>query len=55
MTLQERVSIYLLLAEVHNKLGHVPEATKIIQDALNAFQGTPEEVNSPTVLAFEGG
>jgi len=44
VTLQERVSIYLLLAEVHNKLGHVPEATKIIQDALNAFQGTPEEV-----------
>ncbi|KAL3683406.1 hypothetical protein R1sor_001428 [Riccia sorocarpa] len=39
----ERVLIYLLLAEVHMRFGHIPEATKIIQDAMNLFKGTPEE------------
>ncbi|KAL3696933.1 hypothetical protein R1sor_011009 [Riccia sorocarpa] len=39
----ERVLIYLLLAEVHMRFGHIPEATKIIQDAMNLFRGTPEE------------
>jgi len=44
IVLHERVSLFLLLAEVHAKLGHVPEATKVIQDALNEFAGTAEEV-----------
>eukprot|EP00899_Mesostigma_viride_P018008 jgi/Mesvir1/26208/Mv02392-RA.1 len=44
VSLNDRVTIFLLLAEVHNALGHVPEATKVIQDALNEFEGTPEEV-----------
>mmetsp|Transcript_26568 Transcript_26568/g.85189 ORF Transcript_26568/g.85189 Transcript_26568/m.85189 type:complete len:1185 (+) Transcript_26568:168-3722(+) len=44
VALSERVSIYLLLAEARSKLGKIPEATKIIQDALNEFAGSPEEV-----------
>jgi len=44
VTLSERASVYLLLAQAHNKLGHVPEATKTIQDASSEFMGTPEEV-----------
>ncbi|KAL2643441.1 hypothetical protein R1flu_011028 [Riccia fluitans] len=39
----ERVLIYLLLAEVQMRFGHIPEATKIIQDAMSMFKGTPEE------------
>jgi tetratricopeptide repeat protein 21B len=30
--------------QVHTKLGHVPEATKVISDAQHLFQGTAEEV-----------
>ncbi|KAK9829513.1 hypothetical protein WJX72_006291 [[Myrmecia] bisecta] len=40
----ERVTIYLLLAQVLNTAGKVPEATKVMQDALREFKGTSEEV-----------
>ena len=43
LTLSEQVSIYLELASVHGALGHTHEATKVIQDAINQFTGTPEE------------
>ncbi|KAG6540817.1 hypothetical protein Mapa_017794 [Marchantia paleacea] len=40
----DRVLVYLLLADVHMRFGHTLEATKTIQDAMNEFMGTPEEV-----------
>ncbi|ELU05036.1 hypothetical protein CAPTEDRAFT_159405 [Capitella teleta] len=40
----DRVSVYLELAEAHRMLGEQHEAAKVMQDALNDFQGTPEEV-----------
>jgi tetratricopeptide repeat protein 21B len=44
VTLGERVSIFMLLAEVHTKLDHLPEAAKVISDAQHLFRGTAEEV-----------
>jgi tetratricopeptide repeat protein 21B len=44
VTLTDRVSVFIQLAEVHSKLGNIPEATKIVQDALSKFRGTTEEV-----------
>lgn len=32
------------LAELHIKLDHIPEATKLVKDAMHEFAGTPEEV-----------
>ena len=32
------------LAEMHTKLDHLPEATKLVTDAMHEFAGTPEEV-----------
>ncbi|UYV83543.1 TTC21B [Cordylochernes scorpioides] len=43
-TLSDKVSLYLELAECHRKLGQHHEAAKIMQDAINDFQGTVEEV-----------
>ncbi|XP_060575597.1 tetratricopeptide repeat protein 21B-like isoform X3 [Ruditapes philippinarum] len=40
----DRVSVYLELAEAHRLLGNQHEAAKIMQDAINDFHGTPEEV-----------
>lgn len=40
----DRVTVFLLLAEVHIHFNHFPEATKTIQDAMNEFAGSPEEV-----------
>jgi hypothetical protein len=48
--LSDRVDIYLTLAAAQLKLGHVPEATKVIQDATNEFAGTSEEVRLPPCL-----
>lgn len=52
----DRVSVYLELAEAHRHLNEQHEAAKIMQDALNEFQGTPEEIritvaNSDLALA----
>jgi tetratricopeptide repeat protein 21B len=43
ITMQDRVAVYLELADTHllNKQQH--EATKIMQDAINEFRGTSEE------------
>lgn len=46
VALSDRVDIYLTLAAAQLKLGHVPEATKVVQDGMNEFVGTPEEVRS---------
>jgi tetratricopeptide repeat protein 21B len=43
-TMKERVSVFLQLAHVHASLGHTPEAAKVIQDAMNEFRGTAEEI-----------
>ncbi|EMP36129.1 Tetratricopeptide repeat protein 21B [Chelonia mydas] len=44
ITTNERVSIYLELAEALRLNGELHEATKIMQDAINEFSGTPEEI-----------
>jgi len=44
VTMHDRVSLFIQLAEVNTKLNKVPEATKVIQEALGLFRGTPEEV-----------
>ena len=43
LSLSEQVTIYLELANVHSRLGHVHEAAKVMQDAINEFTGSPEE------------
>jgi hypothetical protein len=53
VNLSDRVDIYLTLAAAQLKLGHVPEATKVIQDATNEFAGTSEEVRLPPCLLGE--
>ncbi|KAG2459713.1 TT21B protein, partial [Polypterus senegalus] len=40
----DRVSLFLELAEAHRLNGEQHEAAKVIQDAINEFSGTPEEV-----------
>ncbi|XP_061174848.1 tetratricopeptide repeat protein 21B-like isoform X2 [Saccostrea echinata] len=40
----DRVSVYLELAEAHTSLGETHEAAKVMQDAINDFGGTAEEV-----------
>ncbi|CAD5116982.1 DgyrCDS5817 [Dimorphilus gyrociliatus] len=52
----DRVSVFLELAEAHRHLDEQHEAAKVMQDALNEFQGTPEEIritvaNSDLALA----
>ncbi|KAG1679081.1 Tetratricopeptide repeat protein 21B [Nymphon striatum] len=44
ITTKEKADMYLELAESHRLLNQQHEAAKIMQDALNEFQGTPEEV-----------
>ncbi|XP_014375105.1 tetratricopeptide repeat protein 21A [Alligator sinensis] len=44
VTTSEQVSIYLELAEALRLNGELHEATKIMQDAINEFSGTPEEI-----------
>ena len=40
----DKISLYLELIEVHKKLGQNHEATKIMQDAIEEFQGTASEM-----------
>ncbi len=40
----ETVTVYLELVQVHTRLGHTHEAAKVMQDAMYAFSGSPEEV-----------
>nr|XP_033787611.1 tetratricopeptide repeat protein 21A [Geotrypetes seraphini] len=44
ISLSERVSIYLELVEVLRLNGEQHEATKVMQDAIHEFSGTPEEI-----------
>ncbi|XP_069067179.1 tetratricopeptide repeat protein 21A isoform X1 [Pleurodeles waltl] len=44
ISISERVSIYLELAEVLRLNGEQHEATKVMQDAIHQFHGTPEEI-----------
>ncbi|XP_060639450.2 tetratricopeptide repeat protein 21A [Anolis sagrei] len=44
LTTSEKVSIYLELVEALRLNGELHEATKIMQDAINDFSGTPEEI-----------
>uniref|UniRef100_A0A803TDW6 Tetratricopeptide repeat protein 21B n=1 Tax=Anolis carolinensis TaxID=28377 RepID=A0A803TDW6_ANOCA len=54
----DRVSIYLELVEAHRLNGEQHEAIKVLQDAINEFSGTPEELrvviaNADLALAQE--
>ncbi|XP_061464567.1 tetratricopeptide repeat protein 21B [Rhineura floridana] len=40
----DRVSVYLELVEAHRLNGEQHEAIKVLQDAINEFSGTPEEL-----------
>lgn len=42
--INDRVSVFLELAEAHLALGEQPEAAKLMQDAVMEFEGTPEEL-----------
>ncbi|XP_043922881.1 tetratricopeptide repeat protein 21B-like [Protopterus annectens] len=44
ISISDKVSVYLELAEVLSLNGEQHEATKVMQDALNEFKGTPEEI-----------
>ncbi|KAJ8306896.1 hypothetical protein KUTeg_014980 [Tegillarca granosa] len=44
ISVNDRVSVFLELAEAHRLLGEQHEAAKVMQDAINAFQNSPEEV-----------
>nr|KAG5695130.1 hypothetical protein BaRGS_017229 [Batillaria attramentaria] len=44
ISVNDRVSVFLELAEAHRMLDEQHEAAKVMQDAINEFQGTPEEV-----------
>lgn len=44
VTLANRVAVYLELADVQRQLNMEHEATKTMQDAINEFAGTPEEI-----------
>lgn len=44
LSVGDRVSVYLELAELLRLNGEQHEATKIIQDAIHAFRGSPEEM-----------
>jgi len=44
ITLGNRVTLYLELADVQRALNMTHEATKTMQDAINEFSGTPEEI-----------
>ena len=40
----DKISIYLELIDVHKAMGQNHEATKVMQDAINEFAGTPSEI-----------
>lgn len=44
ISVNDRVSVFLELADTHRLLGQQHEAAKVMQDAINEFQGSPEEV-----------
>ncbi|KAJ7386812.1 Tetratricopeptide repeat protein 21B [Desmophyllum pertusum] len=44
ITSSDRAAVFLELADAHMEAGQLHEATKVMQDALDEFRGTPEEV-----------
>ncbi|XP_041371664.1 tetratricopeptide repeat protein 21B-like [Gigantopelta aegis] len=44
ISINDRVSVFLELAEAHRLQGEQHEAARVMQDAINEFQGTAEEV-----------
>lgn len=44
ISVNDRVSVFLELTEAHRLQNEQHEAAKVMQDAINEFQGTPEEV-----------
>merc|ERR1719242_2419912 len=44
ISVNDRVSVFLELAEAHRLQNEQHEAAKVMQDAINEFQGSPEEV-----------
>lgn len=44
ISINDKVSLYLEIADTHRQLDQQHEAAKIMQDAINEFHGTPEEV-----------
>ena len=44
ITVNDRVSVFLELADAHLALNQQHEAAKVMQDAIHEFQGTPEEI-----------
>jgi len=40
----DKIAVYLELIDINKKLGNSHEATKVMQDAINEFQGTPSEI-----------
>ncbi|CAH3021819.1 unnamed protein product [Porites evermanni] len=44
ITSSDRAAVYLELVDAHMEAGQLHEATKVMQDALEEFGGTPEEV-----------
>ncbi|XP_023227553.1 tetratricopeptide repeat protein 21B-like [Centruroides sculpturatus] len=44
ISVNDKVSLYLEIADTHRQLDQQHEAAKIMQDAINEFHGTPEEV-----------
>ena len=44
ITVNDRVSVFLELADAHLALNQQHEAAKVMQDAVHEFQGTPEEI-----------
>ncbi|XP_020612885.1 tetratricopeptide repeat protein 21B-like [Orbicella faveolata] len=44
ITSSDRAAVFLELADAHMEAGQLHEATKVMQDALHEFGGTPEEV-----------
>jgi len=44
ISLNDRATVYLELVDAHMEAGQLHEATKVMQDALDEFQGTSEEV-----------
>ncbi|CAH3123731.1 unnamed protein product [Pocillopora meandrina] len=44
ITASDRAAVFLELADAHMEAGQLHEATKVMQDALHEFTGTPEEV-----------
>ena len=46
----DKISVYLELIEVNRAVGQNHEAAKVMQDAINEYQGTPSEIHCSQYL-----